>query len=90
MGWSRVHQQKANPALPDPKDGWLYFVHSYALDVTTETIYTAEHGRTFSAVESRGLVLGFQPHPEKSGPFGLLLLQRALASMGAKAPGKEA
>lgn len=90
MGWSRVHQQKANPALPDPKDGWLYFVHSYALEVTSETIYTAEHGRTFSAVESRGRVLGFQPHPEKSGPFGLLLLQRALASMGAKAPGKEA
>ena len=90
MGWSRVTQQKAHAALPDPKGGWLYFVHSYALEVTSETIYTAEHGRLFSAVESRGLVLGFQPHPEKSGPFGLLLLQQALASMGAVAPRKEA
>ena len=86
MGWSRIRQHHAHPALPDPHGGWLYFVHSYALAPTVETIYVAEHGRPFAAVEARGTVMGFQPHPEKSGRAGLLLLQSALAWMGATAP----
>lgn len=86
MGWSRIRQHHAHPALPAPHGGWLYFVHSYALAPTVETIYVAEHGRPFAAVEARGTVMGFQPHPEKSGRAGLLLLQSALAWMGATAP----
>jgi len=86
MGWSRVRQQHPHPALPDPRGGWLYFVHSYALEPTPETIYVAEHGRPFAAIEARGSVMGFQPHPEKSGRVGLLLLQSTLAWMGAQAP----
>jgi len=89
MGWSQVSQQHLHPALPDPKGAWLYFVHSYALDCTEETLYTAHHGRPFAAVEARGSVMGFQPHPEKSGPTGLLLLRSALAWMGAAAPAPE-
>lgn len=88
MGWSRVQSGAAHPGLPDPKGGWLYFVHSYALDAGPETVYLATHGRPFSAVQGRGRVLGFQPHPEKSGPFGLVLLRSALAWMG-EAPALE-
>ena len=90
MGWSQVHQNYSHPGLPDPKGAWLYFVHSYALEPTVETVYTADHGRPFAAVEARGRVLGFQAHPEKSGPVGLLLLQGALAWMGASVPVPEA
>jgi imidazole glycerol phosphate synthase glutamine amidotransferase subunit len=90
MGWSRVRQLRPHPALPDPDGGWLYFVHSYALAPTVETIYLADHGRPFAAIEARGTVLGFQPHPEKSGPAGLLLLKSALAWMGASTPEPEA
>jgi len=86
MGWSRVRQNHPHPALPDPLGGWLYFVHSYALEPTVETIYLADHGRPFAAIEARGTVLGFQPHPEKSGRTGLLLLKSALAWMGASTP----
>ena len=82
MGWAQVQQCAAHPALPDPKGGWLYFVHSYALEATPETVYTAFHGRNFAAVEARGRVMGFQPHPEKSGPFGHVLLQKVLTWMG--------
>jgi len=90
MGWCQVRQGSAHPALPDPDGAWLYFVHSYALEPSAETIYLADHGRPFAAVEARGKVLGFQPHPEKSGPTGLLLLQSALVWMGATAPAPEA
>jgi imidazole glycerol phosphate synthase glutamine amidotransferase subunit len=90
MGWSQIRQHQPHPALPDAHGGWLYFVHSYALEPTVETIYVAEHGRPFAAIEARGTVLGFQPHPEKSGPTGLLLLKSALAWMGASTPEPEA
>lgn len=85
MGWSQVRRNYPHPALADPQGAWLYFVHSYALEPTGETVYVAEHGRPFAAVEARGNVMGFQPHPEKSGPAGLLLLQQCLAWMGASA-----
>ncbi len=82
MGWAQVQQRTAHPALPDPNGGWLYFVHSYALEISSDTVYTAVHGREFSAVKARGRVMGFQPHPEKSGPFGLVLLREAFNWMG--------
>jgi imidazole glycerol phosphate synthase glutamine amidotransferase subunit len=90
MGWSQVHQLNPHPALPDLHGSWLYFVHSYALEPTQETVCTAEHGRPFAAIEARGMVAGFQPHPEKSGRAGQLLLQSTLAWMGASSPAPEA
>ena len=90
MGWSRVTSQSSHPGLPEAAEGWLYFVHSYALEPGTGTVYRAEHGRPFAAVEARGNVLGFQPHPEKSGAFGQQLLRSALAWMGAPATTPEA
>jgi len=89
MGWSRIRQVTPHPGLPDPQGGWLYFVHSYALECTGETICAADHGRPFAAIEARGSVLGFQAHPEKSGATGLLLLQSALSWMGVSAPAPE-
>jgi imidazole glycerol phosphate synthase glutamine amidotransferase subunit len=89
MGWSQIRRHHAHPALPDTDGGWLYFVHSYALEPAVDTIYVADHGRPFAAIEARGTVMGFQPHPEKSGRTGLLLLQSALAWMGATTPTPE-
>ncbi|WP_243293832.1 imidazole glycerol phosphate synthase subunit HisH [Geothrix mesophila] len=85
MGWGQVRQARPHPALPDPDGAWLYFVHSYALEPADDTLLVAEHGRPFTAAEVRGRVMGFQPHPEKSGPDGLRLLRAALAWMGAAA-----
>ena len=82
MGWSRVSTTTPHPAIDGAGAGWLYFVHSYALDINGATLLSAEHGRTFAAAAGRGRILGFQPHPEKSGPFGRELLRRALAWLG--------
>lgn len=83
MGWSGVSAAVSHPAFEGAKldGGWLYFVHSFALDSTAQTVATAEHGRPFSAIAGEGRVLGFQPHPEKSGELGLELLRRALVWM---------
>jgi imidazole glycerol phosphate synthase glutamine amidotransferase subunit len=86
MGWSQVRSTYPHAGLPGLKDPWLYFVHSYALDVSPETLGVATHGRPFTAITARGRVLGYQPHPEKSGPAGLRLLKSALAWMGETTP----
>ena len=80
-GWGQVATRNPHPALP-AGDGWLYFVHSFALAAGPDTILEARHGRPFSALEGRGRVLGFQGHPEKSGAYGQTLLGGVLAWMG--------
>lgn len=81
MGWSRVKTSSPHSALEGAEGAWLYFIHSYALETTGDTLITAEHGRAFTAVAGRGSVLGFQPHPEKSGADGLRLLDQSLRWM---------
>ena len=82
MGWSMTSQAAAHPAFREGSTGWLYFVHSYALEVCDYTVFSAEHGRAFTAVGAKGRVLGFQPHPEKSGAFGRDLLDQSLRWLG--------
>jgi imidazole glycerol phosphate synthase glutamine amidotransferase subunit len=84
MGWSKVRPAQSHPAFSDEGEGWLYFVHGYALDVNGGTLLTAEHGRTFAAAAGKDRVLGFQPHPEKSGPRGRAMLRRALEWLAAE------
>ena len=77
MGWSRAQSTASHPVF-EGMEVWLYFVHAFALDVNEATLLSAEHGRPFAAAAGQGRVLGFQPHPEKSGPQGRELLRRAL------------
>jgi imidazole glycerol phosphate synthase glutamine amidotransferase subunit len=81
MGWSRVKAAGQDPAAREAEGSWLYFVHSYALDLSGDTILSAEHGRRFTAMAGRGGIRGFQPHPEKSGADGLRILKRTLEDM---------
>jgi len=78
LGWSKARSVRAHAALDGVLDPWLYFVHSFALEVNPTTVLAAEHGRLFAAAAAAGRVLGFQPHPEKSGPAGRAMLQRAI------------
>ena len=59
------------------RDEDVYFVHSYKA-VTTDAfiVASAEYmGEQVPAIVQNGLVTGMQFHPEKSGKFGLRLLQ---------------
>jgi imidazole glycerol phosphate synthase glutamine amidotransferase subunit len=81
-GWSPVRQQKDHPLFPEIRGGWLFFAHSHALEPTSETLSIAVHGRPFSVMECRGRAVGIQSHLEKSGCFGLALLEKTLAGLG--------
>ncbi|HET8900669.1 MAG TPA: imidazole glycerol phosphate synthase subunit HisH [Holophagaceae bacterium] len=86
MGWSRVTAASTHPAMEGANGAWLYFIHSYALEVSEDTLLSVEHGRTFTATAGRGRVLGFQPHPEKSSQDGLRLLKQTLNWMNEERP----
>jgi imidazoleglycerol phosphate synthase glutamine amidotransferase subunit HisH len=87
LGWSRVTRVQPHPGLPDLRGGWLQFAHAHALEPTSETLDTAVYGRPFAVLEVRGRVVGLQAQPEKSGPLGLVLLEKILGSMGEQ-PGR--
>ncbi|MFY7868481.1 MULTISPECIES: imidazole glycerol phosphate synthase subunit HisH [Exiguobacterium] len=59
------------------RDEDVYFVHSYHAVTDDEYIVAAAEymGEKVPAIVQKGLVTGMQFHPEKSGTFGLSLLQ---------------
>jgi imidazole glycerol phosphate synthase glutamine amidotransferase subunit len=81
-GWSPIRQHRVHPSFPESPGAWLCFRHAHALEPGSLTLFTAEHGRAFSVLEMRGQTVGLQAHPEKSGSFGLVFLQKLLACLG--------
>lgn len=81
MGWNELEfrgshwLQKGLPAHP-----YVYFVHSYHKSPadSPDVIATADYGQAVPAICGRYNVLGFQFHPEKSGPVGARLLQNVI------------
>jgi glutamine amidotransferase len=67
--------------LPEP--AWVYFVHSFAPEVTADTTSTCEYGSTITATAEGGRVAGTQFHPEKSGRIGLRVLSNFVRSVEA-------
>lgn len=78
MGWNTI-EHNDHPLFKNiPQHSYFYFVHSYCLDVTTNTIASCEYGQKFSAAIAKDNFMGVQFHPEKSGALGAQLLQNFL------------
>lgn len=78
VGWSTVKFRFDHPVLENVKPGRdFYFVHSYALftDRDDEFLGETEYGVPFASIVTRGNVVGFQFHPEKSQANGLKLIE---------------
>lgn len=78
MGWNQVKQVGDHPlfeGIPDETD--FYFVHSYFVDPDDPEWVgsVTEYGETFASAVCRGNTMGTQFHPEKSGAWGLRLLE---------------
>lgn len=80
MGWNSITSCKPSQLLEDIPDGaYFYFVHSYALGVTEDSVATTDHGITFTSVAERANFSATQFHPERSGRNGAQLLSNFLA-----------
>jgi glutamine amidotransferase len=78
MGWNQLDIVRPNPLLKNiPAGAYFYFVHSYYVVPTDESIVaaTTDHGTQFTAMIARDNLFATQFHPEKSQRVGLQLLQ---------------
>ena len=81
MQWNtlQVGRSELLAGVPDP--AWVYFVHSYAPEVTAHTTSTCDYGGDVVATAEAGPVWGTQFHPEKSGAVGLGILANFVAAV---------
>ena len=80
VGWNSLHVPRASRLLEGiSENAQVYFTHSYAAPVTSESAATCEHGATFAAAVEATNVFGVQFHPEKSSAPGLRILQNFMA-----------
>ena len=82
MGWNQVEHAGRHAIFNGiPDGGSFYFVHSYYPDPsqTSETIAETDYGIRFVSGVARDNFVAVQFHPEKSGPYGLRLLENFLS-----------
>jgi len=88
MGWNKVEFLREHAIFKGlPADAEYYFVHSYYPSPAEESMVlgVTEHGSRFPSVMGRRNLVATQFHPEKSGRFGLQLLENFLGWDGSYA-----
>jgi glutamine amidotransferase len=88
MGWNQVQFVREHPVFQGlPPTAEYYFVHSYYPDPAEPRMVMGltEHGVAFPSVVAWKNLVAAQFHPEKSGRFGLKILENFLAWDGSYA-----
>jgi imidazole glycerol-phosphate synthase subunit HisH len=76
VGWNALEIVRPSRLLDGVPGGTqTYFTHSYAADITPETVATTTHAAPFASVVETTQIFGVQFHPEKSGPSGVRMLR---------------
>ena len=75
MGWNDLVDGKD---IFESIEGQTYFVHSYYVPITKETIASCNYGLKFSAALEKDNFFGCQFHPEKSGHLGEQIIKNFL------------
>lgn len=80
MGWNNVSWRKDHPLLHNiPTNSYFYFANSYYAPVGDYTLGAGEYADDFTAIAARGNFMGWQFHPERSGPVGLQIIKNFLS-----------
>jgi glutamine amidotransferase len=88
MGWNKVRFLKSHAVFKGlPGAAEYYFVHSFYPSPAQAAMVlgVTEHGVEFPSAIGRGNLVATQFHPEKSGRFGLKILENFLAWDGSDA-----
>lgn len=76
MGWCATRKVGAHSILDGMDDGsYFYYLHSYAVPRTRNTLAVARHAEEFSAVIGKDNFVGAQFHPERSSAAGAQILR---------------
>jgi glutamine amidotransferase len=77
-GWNTITQLTSPLTAGIDEGSYFYYVHSFAPEVSRQTVAVTEYGIFFSAILQNGHFFGTQFHPEKSGGAGEKLLTNFL------------
>ncbi len=78
IGWNSVKFLKDHIVLDGIKDEIdFYFVHSYSFNLENEDFALGKtfYYENFNSIVTKGNIIGFQFHPEKSQKYGLRILK---------------
>ncbi len=78
VGWDAIHGLRTPLFDGIEEDAYIYYVHSFAAELCSETIATTDYGVAFSAALARDNFFGTQFHPEKSGAVGAQIIRNFL------------
>ncbi len=79
IGWNNIYGVEGELFKSLPEDSYVYFVHSYYVEVGAHTIALADYVHPFSAGLRKDNFFATQFHPEKSGKIGEQILKNFLA-----------
>lgn len=75
MGWNNIYNLKTPLFNKVPENAYMYFVHSYYVELGNETIGTTDYGVEYSSALNKNNFYAVQYHPEKSSDVGQLILE---------------
>lgn len=78
MGWNQVSQFKSSLFNGFTEAEYVYFVHSYFVNIDENTSAVSEYHKPFAAAVSKNNFYACQFHPEKSGKVGQRILKNFL------------
>lgn len=74
VGWNKIYDLKS-PLLKNCKEDYVYYVHSYYVEIGAHTIAKTNYIIPFSASIHKNNFYACQFHPEKSSSIGETILQ---------------
>ncbi|EMF4708979.1 imidazole glycerol phosphate synthase subunit HisH [Providencia stuartii] len=78
-GWNQVKALAGHPLFKGIReDAYFYFVHSYSMPISGNTLAQTLYGNPFSSAVNQDNFYGVQFHPERSGAAGSRLIQNFL------------
>jgi glutamine amidotransferase len=78
IGWNNISKLRSPIFAGISDDSWVYFVHSYFVEMCDKTVAVSDYGTQFSAAISVDNFFGVQFHAEKSGEVGEKILKNFL------------
>ncbi|MBN2805525.1 MAG: imidazole glycerol phosphate synthase subunit HisH [Prolixibacteraceae bacterium] len=78
MGWNNIYKLNSDILTPDLENQFVYFVHSYYVEVGEHTAATCDYINPFSAALHKDNFYATQFHPEKSQKVGARILENFL------------
>ncbi len=76
MQWNQLTVDPLSSSFGFLNQAWVYFVHSFAPEYSPEAVASCDYGSKVVAAIEKDNIWATQFHPEKSGKWGLALLEK--------------